>query len=320
MKLIVSEVANFDPRALKRLKSMAEVVTGDFDRRSLLATLTDADILWVRLKHYVDSEIMDAAPNLRIIVTPTTGLNHIDVVEAEKRSITILSLSNDNKFLSDVRATAEYTIALTLALLRHVPRSIDHVLAGNWNRDLFIGNEIYGKTVGIIGYGRLGRIVADYFGVFGAQVLAFDPHLDESEFGKEVVPVTMRDLLQASTIISLHANVTTTNIGFIDKKVFSAMRNGAYFINTARGELVDHVAFLSALRSGKLAGAAIDVLVDEANLDLEVNQLLAYARQFDNLIITPHLGGCTTESLEKVESHMVEKLSNTLARSHLVGN
>ena len=99
MKLIVSEVANFDPRALKRLKSMAEVVTGDFDRRSLLATLTDADILWVRLKHYVDSEIMDAAPNLRIIVTPTTGLNHIDVVEAEKRSITILSLSNDNKFL-----------------------------------------------------------------------------------------------------------------------------------------------------------------------------------------------------------------------------
>ena len=320
MKLIVSEVANFNPSALQRLRSMAEVVIGNFDRQSLLEALTDADILWVRLGNYIDNEIMDAAPNMKIIVTPTTGLTHIDVAEAEKRDIRILSLSGDNKFLSDVRATAEHTIALTLALLRRIPQSTSHVLSGNWDRDLFIGHEIYGKTVGIIGYGRLGRIVTNYFAALGARVLAFDPHLPESEFGEAVVSVTMKDLLHTAEIISLHANVTPTNVGLIDKHAFSAMRNGTYFINTARGELVDQADFLSALCSGKLGGAAVDVLLGEPNLDLETNPLLAYARRYDNLIITPHLGGCTMESLGKVEMHMVEKLSHTLAERHIVGS
>jgi D-3-phosphoglycerate dehydrogenase len=320
MNLVISEAANFNPKALQRLRSMAEVVIDNFDRQSLLNAIADVDILWVRLRNYVDNEVMDAAPNMKIIVTPTTGLTHIEVAEAEKRNIRILSLFDDNEFLSDVRATAEHTIALTLALLRHIPQSVNHVLSSNWNRDLFIGHEIYGKSVGIIGYGRLGRIVANYFSALGARVLAFDPNLQDSEFEESVVPTTMEDLLHTAEIISLHANVTTNNVGLIDKHAFSAMKNGTYFINTARGELVDHAALLSALRSGKLGGAAVDVLPDEPNIDLEINPLLAHAREYSNLIITPHLGGCTMESLGKVEMHMVEKLSRTLAEHHIVGS
>ena len=149
----------------------------DLDRSGLVAAVGEVNILWVRLRHRIDAEVMAAAPHLKIIVTPTTGLNHIDLEEAGRRGIRILSLRGEAEFLQDVRATAEHTLALILALLRHVPTALTHVQEGGWNRDQFKGRELHRKTVGVVGYGRLGRIVARYLRAFDTQVLITDPNL-----------------------------------------------------------------------------------------------------------------------------------------------
>src|SRR5262249_11149941 len=148
------------------------------DRTGLLSSVRTADILWVRLRHQIDVEVIAAAPHLKLIATPTTGLNHIDLREAQRNGIEVVSLQGENEFLQDVRATAEHTVTLILALLRHVPASLEHVRGGGWNRDLFKGHELCGKVIGIVGYGRLGRIVGRYLSVFDAHILVADPHLD----------------------------------------------------------------------------------------------------------------------------------------------
>ena len=116
--------------------------------------------LWVRLRNRIDREVFDAAPRVRFVITNTTGLNHIDQEEADRRGVRVISLRGESEFLKDVRATAEHTVGLLLALMRRIPAARDHVRRGGWNRDLFRGNELYGKTAGIVGYGRLGRLVA----------------------------------------------------------------------------------------------------------------------------------------------------------------
>ena len=265
-------------------------------------------MLWVRLRHRIDSQIMAAAPRLKVIVTPTTGLNHIDLEDTRRRGIEVLSLRGENEFLADVRATAEHTIALILSLLRHVPAAMAHVKCGAWNRDQFKGSELYGKTIGVIGYGRLGRIVAHYLRAFDGRVLATDPDLNGAPVAPDVKLVSMTQLLQEADLVTLHTNLCEKTLGLFGQAEFSTMKRGAWFINTSRGELVDENALLAALRSKQLAGAALDVLCEEHSDGMGSNPLVVYAREHDNLVITPHIGGCTTESMEKTELFLAKKL------------
>ena len=152
--IVIAEGHGFSPLALERLSEIGTVTLADAGERELRTLAADADVLWVRLRHRIDATVMDAAPRLRFLVTPTTGLNHIDTEEAARRGIRVLSLQGAREFLDGVRATAEHTIGLMLALLRGIPASTRHVRAGGWNRDLFRGRELYGKTVGVVGYGR----------------------------------------------------------------------------------------------------------------------------------------------------------------------
>jgi D-3-phosphoglycerate dehydrogenase len=223
-----------------------------------------------------------------------------------------LSLRGDAEFLKDVRATAEHTVALTLALLRFIPSAFDDVRSGGWNRDGFKGRELYGKTAGIVGYGRLGRIVARYLQVFGVHVMAADPAPRNADLETGVSLVPLQRLLEASDLVSLHVNLTQETAGFFGASQFRAMKQGAWFINTARGELIDESALLEALASKRLAGAALDVLCNEHCDGVRHNPLIAWARENDNLIITPHLGGCTSESMEKTEIHLSRRLISIL--------
>ena len=234
----------------------AEVVEADLDRAGLLAACADIDILWVRLRNQIDTEVFDAAPRLKVVVTPTTGLNHIDQQEAARRGIRIVSLKGEVAFLKDVRVTAELTVGLILALMRNLLPATADTLAGNWNRDAFQGHELYGKTVGIIGYGRLGHIVARYLQAFDMRVLVTDPDLDPEELERGLTRVPLAKLLRESDIVSLHVNLCDDTYNLFGSDEFAAMQPGAWFINTARGELVDEQALLSALRSGRLAGRA----------------------------------------------------------------
>lgn len=315
--ILVAESRDFPEKASNLLQTVGMLTLGDLNRTQLLSAVQDADVLWVRLRHRVDAEILAHAPHLRMIATPTTGLNHIELAEAERRGIQILSLRGETEFLETIRATAEHTLGLTLTLLRHIQEASRHSLEGRWNRDLFKGREIYEKTVGIVGYGRLGRIVSGYFLAFGARVLCSDPNINIEEFDEGVNLVPLPILLEGSDIVSVHVSLSQSTRGFFDKSCFAMMKQGSYLINSARGELLDEVALLNALKSGHLAGAALDVISDELQEGFEFNPLFRYASLKPNLIITPHIGGCTYEATAKTEIFLAERLAIFLSKQTL---
>lgn len=309
LTILVSESSRFSPAALRSLQSIARVESCDIaDRAELLAKVRGADILWVRLRHRIDREVMEAAPNLRAIATATTGLNHIDLDEAQRRNIRILSLRGHTDFLRNIYATAEHTMALIFALIRRVPAAARHVSDGGWNRDLFVGHELHDKTAGIVGYGRLGRMVAGHASAFGMSVQVADPRARAESLASDVKLTSVDDLLRTSDLVSLHVDLTEKTRGFFGKREFALMKPGAWFINTSRGELIDEAALLDALRSGHLAGAAVDVLCGESAAGMENHPLVRYSREHGNLLITPHIAGCTVESTEKTENFIAEQV------------
>lgn len=323
--VLLSEPAGFSPRALEILEAGCRVERLRGDRQDLLEAVAGADVLWVRLAHTIDDELLSRAGRLSTIVTPTTGLNHVDTEAAARRGVEVLSLRGRADALRDVRATAEHTVGLMLSLLRHVPEAAAHVNAGGWDRDRFRGRELHGATVGLVGFGRLGRIVARILLAFDAVVLAHDPDVSPYEpyvAGLPVVPlVPLDELLRRSDVVSVHAALAGglpargAPPGLIGARELGLMKDGAYLVNTARGELVDEHALLLALASGRLAGAALDVLSNETAEGMGQSPLVAWARTHPQLLITPHLGGCTRESMEKTEVLMAEALVAHLARS-----
>jgi phosphoglycerate dehydrogenase-like enzyme len=233
--------------------------------------------------------------------------------EALRRGIEVLSLRGEAEFLKDVRATAELTVALVLSLLRRLPAATRHAVGSEWNRDLFKGSEIFGATVGVVGYGRLGRIVARYFHSLGARVLATDPYIAADSVESDIGLVSLPELLGQAHIVTLHADLRCDNRYFFGRRQFQQMKPGAWFVNTARGELVDEDALLAVLRSGRLAGAALDVLAAERRSPMRHHPLAQHARANDNLILTPHIGGCTARSMARTEVFMADKLRAALA-------
>ncbi len=314
MQIVIAEPDGFSEESLALLRTEGQVVLCGPDRADLLSAIPSADVLWVRLRHRIDAAVMAAAPGLKIIVTPTTGLNHIDLGEAEKRGIQVLSLRGKTEFLKNIRATAEHTLGLMLALLRHIPAATSDVTAGFWRRDRFQGSELYGKTIGLFGYGRLGRIVAKYLSAFDVKVLVTDPLEPLGRIDAAIESVPAADVLRRSDVISLHVDLRDDTRGFFDAAMFNAMKKGAYFINTSRGELIAEEALLERLQSGNLAGAALDVLANEDSSGMAGHPLVEYARRHSNLMITPHVGGCTAESMRKTEHFLAQELCAVLRR------
>jgi D-3-phosphoglycerate dehydrogenase / 2-oxoglutarate reductase len=306
--ILVSESGDFSPAAAARLRQEGSLVLADLDRAGLVEAVAPADVLWVRLRHRIDKPVFAAAARLRILVTATTGLDHVDLEEARERGVRVLSLRGETEFLRNVRATAEHTVGLILALLRHTPAAVSHVRSGEWNRDSFRGRELYGKTAGVVGYGRLGRIVARYLQAFGMEVLAVDPHVEAASADSGVRLVSLPQLLRAADVVTLHVNLCEETRRLLGAAELAALKRGAWLINTSRGEVLDEAALLDALRSGHLAGAALDVLSGESSNGMGSHPLVEYARSHDNLLVTPHIGGCTAESTEATETFLAGRL------------
>jgi D-3-phosphoglycerate dehydrogenase / 2-oxoglutarate reductase len=314
LKLLVAESADFSPQARNILLQTFDVSFDDLDRQNLLERVPEYDVLWVRLRTFIDREILENGRNLQAIVTNTTGLNHIDLLAAEQAGIRVISLRGETEFLRSIRATAELTIGLTLALLRRIPQAYQHVVDGGWDRNLFRGQEIYGKTIGIIGYGRLGRIVAKYFSALEARVIICSHGLQsESTVGGFKV-LELQQLLQDADIISLHADFRPENRHMMGKAEFECMKRGAIFVNTARGELVDESELLSRLQSGALGGAALDVIDNELCRDDQRKRLIRAIADHHNLLITPHIGGNTQDSTHRTECFLAAKLASELSQ------
>jgi D-3-phosphoglycerate dehydrogenase len=294
------------------LAKLGKVIEKKISRSQLLKELDDIDVLIVRLANQIDREVINAGRRLRAIVTATTGLDHIDVAYARQRGITVLSLRGETEFLKDVRATAEHTWALILGLLRNIVAASQAARQGQWNRDAFRGHELYGQRLGIVGLGRLGEKVARYGQAFGMQVAAFDPFIRDWMDGVRR-ETKLNDLLDGSDILSLHIPLTDETVGLIGTAELALLPPGAVLVNTSRGRIIDEKALIKVLESKHLAGAALDVVCDEHDNEKRVkSRLLDYARLHDNLLITPHIGGATHESMAKTEVFMAHKLTKFL--------
>jgi len=314
VKILHIEPKRYNIELRDRLSSVGEVDFIQCDSHAeflRILGIMPYSAVFIRLGVAMNESAFAACPSLRWVVTPTTGLDHIDLDEAARRDVNVISLRGETVFLNTVRSTAEHTWALLLALLRKVPAAHNDVIAGNWRREPFLGEELVGKTLGIIGVGRLGRMVAVYGLAFLMEVLV----CDISEENLKQAPsrthaCSLDDILTGSDIITLHLPLNEQTIGYISSERIEKMKAGAVLINTARGELIDENALLRALKNGQLAGFAADVIDRDSTWSDSVPEsypLVEYARGNDNIILSPHIGGYGRTSIESTRRFVTEK-------------
>jgi len=311
-RILIAEPLHFCDEAKAILEQAGDVELRACDRRELQQALAQYDVVWVRLANRIDRAMLAGDLRCRVLAVPVTGLDHVDLQACAEQGIAVLSLRGEVDFLREVRATAELTVGLTLALLRKLNAEAAHVSSGGWNRDLFWGHELHGKTAGLIGVGRLGTLVAGYFRAFGMRVIGYDPRPDfPSQVAQRVDSVAA--LMSESDIVSLHVAYDDSTRHLIGRPELERMKPSAVLINTSRGGIVDDRALLSALEQGRLAGAALDVLDGEPQIRAD-HPLIQYAREHDNLLIVPHIGGNTVESFAKTEVFLAHKVVDHLSR------
>ncbi len=310
MRILVAEPVDFCDAARDILAAVGSVELRSVPPSNLAPAFSEYDVVWIRLRHRVTAEVLGPRPRCRILAVPATGIDHVDVEACAARNVRVISLKGQTHLLRDVRATAELTIGLILALVRHIPSAALSVIRGEWDRDAFRGNELFGKTAGVVGLGRLGSIVARYLAAFDVRVLGCDPNLDAvAEHVSE--RVDLPTLLTESDIVTLHVGYDKSTHQLIGERQLALMKPGAVLVNTSRGGIVDEAALLSALESGQLAGAALDVLDGEP--DVEGHPLVRAARERSDMIVVPHMGGSTFESLAKAETLLARQVAEALA-------
>jgi len=316
LQILNSEPTGYSREARSVLESIGEVVDDDCDRARLIESVGGFDVLIVRLRNRVDGVVLDAARRLKVVVSATTGLDHIDLGACKRRGIEVLSLRGETEFLRTVSATAEHTWALLLGLIRHLPAAHASVLRGEWDRDEYRGHELDGKRLGIVGLGRLGSHVARYGQAFGMSVSAHDPHLAAALWPVGIDRFTsLTDLMARSDVVSLHVPLTDQTRHMIGARELALLPRGSVLVNTSRGQVLDEHALLDALAEGRLAGAALDVIDGERDDGhAALSTIVQYARTHPNLLVTPHIGGATHESMAKTEIFMARKLERHLRR------
>ncbi len=313
--LLNTEPKRYTKDSLNYLSSFIKADNYECDRDFIIQNIHKYDALLIGLKHIINDDILKNASKLKCIITPTTGLNHIDLDKAKSKGIEIISLFGEIEFLEKVTATAELTWGILLSLSRKIPFAYKSVINNNWNRDNFYGIELKDKTLGIIGYGRLGKMVANYGKAFKMKVIAHDIKFGE---GKDIDFLDLNKLLRISDVVSIHLPLNKKTTNFADKNFFYNLKEGSLLINTSRGEIINEEELLLALQNKKISGAAIDVLAEEFSGKeywLKTSALRNYAENNNNLIITPHIGGVTYDSVNKANSFIINKFHKFLKKN-----
>lgn len=318
-RVVYYSMLQFQPASLRLLHDLFEVVTlpdPDADRTDILE---QADAIFTPLGFQCDAAKIDACKKLRAIASNTTGDPHIDTEYAAARGIAVITLKNERAFLSTITPTAEHTWGLLLAVTRRIPWAAESVRQGRWNRRLFPGRAMLsGLSLGVVGMGRLGSMVARYGVCFGMKVRYFDPYVPAATVEGVERVADLIGLVAESDVVSLHATLTAETRSLISAEALAHFKVSSYLINTARAEIVDFGALLAALREGRLAGAALDVFEDEfakgfdGSKALYDHPIVAYAREHDNLILTPHIGGSTLDAWGRTEEFTIRTLAKAL--------
>ncbi|MDH3534808.1 MAG: phosphoglycerate dehydrogenase [Gammaproteobacteria bacterium] len=277
------------------------VQSSKLSEAELFDMIGDFDGLAIRSSTKVTAELLEHAKNLKVVGRAGIGVDNVDVPVCTRRGIVVM-----NTPLGNAITTAEHAMAMMLALARHIPQANSSTHAGKWEKSRFMGIELTGKTLGLIGAGNIGSIVAEKAIGYGLHVQAYDPFLTEERADKlRVKKVDLDTLLASSDIVSLHVPKTPETSNIIDASAINKMKKGSMLINCARGGLVDELALKVALESGHIRGAALDVYEVEPARDNPLFEL-------DNVICTPHLGASTIEAQEKVAIQIAEQISSFL--------
>lgn len=236
--------------------------------------------------------------NIKVINTCSTGTNHIDMKYCKENNIEVWHLAKDYELINQLPSTAEHAFGLMLSLIRKIPMSFHSVKDGNWDYEPYIGRQLKGLTVGIIGYGRLGKMMETYCHAFGMTVKIHDPYE-----GYDDLDLVLRE----SDVISLHVHVTGKTVGMINGNTIKRMKKKPYLINTSRGEIVYEKKVIEAIENGNLSGYATDVITDEFG-NIHNSKLVEFSMNPNrNVIITPHVGGMTWEGQTKAYKWAINK-------------
>ena len=285
------------------LRSEFEVELGlEMSDEELRERIGEFDALLIRSATTVDAGLIDRAGRLRAIGRAGTGVDNVDIDAATRRGIVVVNAPESNSV-----AAAEHTLALALALFRNIPQAHGSLVGGRWERSRFGGSELYGKTLGIVGFGRIGQLVAARAQAFDMRVVAFDKFMAAERFRElgTARAESTEELYAQADVVTVHLPKTPETVNWIDDEAIAAMKDGVRIINCARGELVDLAALERGLDSGKVAGAAIDVFAEEPTTEHPL-----FGR--DDVVVTPHLGASTTEAQDRAGAITAEQVRAAL--------
>ena len=283
-----------------------DVRTG-LDKASLVEAIPKYDGVVVRSSTTIDADVIEAGDRLKVIARAGIGLDNVDVAAATARGVIVCNAPQSN-----VISAAEHAVALLLSLARDIPRAHQSLSGGAWDRSAFQGMELHGKTLGVLGLGRVGALVAQRCSAFGMRLLAYDPFISAeraAQMGVELVE-TVGELCRVADVLTVHLPKTADTVGLLGEEELRAMKPSALLVNTARGGIVDETALHSALEWGWIAGAALDVFEDEPTTDSPLLGL-------DNIVVTPHLGASTTEAQDKAGTMVAEAVRLALAGEYV---
>ena len=272
------------------------------DRPKLLAAVADADALLVRSATTVDAEVIAAAPKLKIVARAGVGLDNVDVDAATARGVLVVNAPTSN-----IHSAAEHALALLLSAARQVPAADATLRAHTWKRSSFSGTEIFGKTVGVVGLGRIGQLVAARLAAFGTHIVAYDPYVSSAraaQIGIELV--SLDELLSRADFISVHLPKTKETAGLLGTENLAKTKPGVIIVNAARGGLIDEQALADAITSGHVRGAGLDVFSTEPCTDSPLFEL-------PQVVVTPHLGASTAEAQDRAGTDVAASVKLALA-------
>lgn len=272
------------------------------DRPVLLAAVPEADALLVRSATTVDAEVLAAGTKLKIVARAGVGLDNVDVKAATARGVLVVNAPTSN-----IHSAAEHAVTLLLATARQIPAADASLKAHTWKRSSFNGTEIFGKTVGVVGLGRIGQLFAQRLAAFGTHIVAYDPYVSAAraaQLGIELL--TLDELLGRADFISVHLPKTPETAGLIGKEALAKTKPGVIIVNAARGGLIDEAALADAIRSGHVRGAGLDVFSTEPCTDSPLFELA-------QVVVTPHLGASTSEAQDRAGTDVAASVQLALA-------
>ncbi|MBU0758391.1 MAG: phosphoglycerate dehydrogenase [Nanoarchaeota archaeon] len=301
MKILITEQIDEKGADILRKEGFSVNIDLDLDKEGLKKAIGEYDGLIVRSKTKIDKEIIDAAERLKVIGRAGSGVDNIDLDAATKKGIFVTNCPGGNTL-----SAAEHTIAMLMSLARNIPQSYESMRNGRWDKKKYVGTELNGKTLGVLGLGKIGLSVAKRCSAFGMKIIAYDPFISKEIADEHSIELKkMDDVLSDSDFITLHLPLSNETRKMIGQRQFELMKPDARIINCARGGIIDEKSLYDALKNKRIAGAALDVFEKEPCTDSPLFEL-------ENVIFTPHLGASTVEAVEQVSQKISENIVGIL--------